>query len=223
MNILDAIGNESRRKILELLAKKPCYVSEISYYLRMAPKVVLEHLEKLEDAGIIRSIEDGKRRYYYIASNVHVEVTISPHRFEVKLASNDESDGLINPFEMLKDIESKLDFLNTKNESLQEIYKALRVAEDICSSFPAIHSSIISKLNELTEQILEEVEKIVSDDLERLILVAIAKGLRTTVDIAECFRIPYKDVEHVLESLREKGIVGRERVGEEEIWVLEVK
>lgn len=222
MNILDAIGNESRRKILELLAKKPCYVSEISYYLRMAPKVVIEHLEKLEAAGIIRSIEDGRRRYYYIASNVHLEVTISPHRFEVKVAPNDAS-AFINPLGMLKEIESKLDSLNTKNESLEEIYRALRVAEDICSCFPAIHSSIISKLNELTEQILEEVEKIVSDDLERLILVAIAKGLRTAVDIAECFKIPYKDIEHALQSLKERGVVEKERVGEEEIWVLGVK
>lgn len=219
MNILDAIGNESRRKILELLAKKPCYVSEIAYYLRMAPKVVIEHLEKLESAGIVRSVEDGRRRYYYIPKNVHIEVTISPHRFEVHVSSDNTS----NPSEALRELESKLSYLNVKSDSLSEVYKALKVAEDICTKFSAIHGSIISKLNELTELILEEVEKIVSDDLERLILLAMTKGMKTAIEIAECFKIPYKEVERVLESLRVRGLVRREIIGDEEIWMLEVR
>ncbi|MEM1956742.1 MAG: metalloregulator ArsR/SmtB family transcription factor [Archaeoglobaceae archaeon] len=219
MNILDAIGNESRRKILELLAKKPCYVSEIAYYLRMAPKVVIEHLEKLESAGIVRSVEDGRRRYYYIPKNVHIEVTISPHRFEVHVSSDNTS----NPSEALRELESKLSYLNIKSDSLSEVYKALKVAEDICTKFSAIHGSIISKLNELTELILEEVEKIVSDDLERLILLAMTKGMKTAIEIAECFKIPYKEVERVLESLRVRGLVRREIIGDEEIWMLEVR
>ncbi|MEM2120873.1 MAG: metalloregulator ArsR/SmtB family transcription factor [Archaeoglobaceae archaeon] len=219
MNILDAIGNESRRKILELLAKKPCYVSEIAYYLRMAPKVVIEHLEKLESAGIVRSVEDGRRRYYYIPKNVHIEVTISPHRFEVHVSSDNTS----NPSEALRELESKLSYLNVKSDSLSEVYKALKVAEDICTRFSAIHGSIISKLNELTELILEEVEKIVSDDLERLILLAMTKGMKTAIEIAECFKIPYKEVERVLESLRVRGLVRREIIGDEEIWMLEVR
>ncbi len=218
MKILDAIGSESRRKILELLAKKPCYVSEISYYLRMAPKVVIEHLEKLESAGIVRSIEDGRRRYYYIAKNVHVEVTISPHRFEVHV----NSDELSNPFEVLRDIESKLKSLDVKSESLSEVYKALRVAEEICTRFSAIHGSMISKLNELTELVLEEVEKIVNDDLERLVLLAMTKGMKTAVEIAECFKIPYKEVERALESLKKRGLIRKEVVGDEEVWMLEV-
>ncbi|MEM4456976.1 MAG: metalloregulator ArsR/SmtB family transcription factor [Archaeoglobaceae archaeon] len=219
MNILDAIGNESRRKILELLAKKPCYVSEIAYYLRMAPKVVIEHLEKLESAGIVRSVEDGRRRYYYIPKNVHIEVTISPHRFEVHVSSDNTS----NPSELLRELESKLSYLNVKSDSLSEVYRALKVAEDICTRFSAIHGSIISKLNELTELILEEVEKIVSDDLERLILLAMTKGMKTAIEIAECFKIPYKEVERVLESLRVRGLVRREIIGDEEIWMLEVR
>ncbi|MFN3384618.1 MAG: metalloregulator ArsR/SmtB family transcription factor [Archaeoglobaceae archaeon] len=218
MKILDAIGNESRRKILELLAKKPCYVSEISYYLRMAPKVVIEHLEKLESAGIVRSVEDGRRRYYYIAKNVHVEITISPHRFEVQV----NSDELPNPYEVLRDIESKLKSLDVRSESLPEVYRALRVAEEICTRFSAIHGSMISKLNELTEQVLEEVEKIVTDDLERLVLLAMTKGMRTATDIAECFKIPYKEVESVLESLKKRGLVRKEILGDKEVWVLEV-
>ena len=79
--VLDILGNESRRRILSLLAQKPCYVSEIAYCLKMAPKVVIEHLEKLEKAGIVKSFEEGKRRYYYIDKCFRLEVTLSPYRF----------------------------------------------------------------------------------------------------------------------------------------------
>ncbi|NHW89019.1 MAG: metalloregulator ArsR/SmtB family transcription factor [Archaeoglobales archaeon] len=215
MDILEVIGNESRRKILELLSKKPCYVSEISYCLKMAPKVVLEHLEKLESAGIVKSLEDGKRRYYYIAKNLHIDVTISPHRFEVRIVGEHNGD----PAEALRKIESKFE---TLNES-RDFYTALKTVEEIDSYFSAMHNFISIKLNELMERMMEEVEKIASDDFERLVILAIAKGLRRTTEIAEFFRIPYREVERILESLWQRGIVKRERLNGEDFWVVEVR
>ncbi len=215
MDILEVIGNGSRRKILELLSKKPCYVSEISYCLKMAPKVVLEHLEKLENAGIVKSLEDGKRRYYYIAKNLHIDITISPHRFEVRIAGEHNGD----PAEALRRIESKFE---TLNES-EDFYTALKTVEEIDSYFSAMHNFVSIKLNELMERMMEEVEKIASDDFERLILMAIAKGLRRTTEIAEFFRIPYREVERILESLWQRGIVKRERLNGEDVWVVGVR
>ncbi len=215
MDILEVIGNESRRKILRLLSKKPCYVSEISYCLKMAPKVVLEHLEKLENAGIVKSMEDGKRRYYYIARNLHIDVTISPHHFEVRIVGEHNSD----PVEALRRIESKFE---TLNES-RDFYTALKTVEEIDSYFSAMHNFISIKLNELMERMMEEVEKIASDDFERLILMAIAKGLRRTTEIAEFFRIPYREVERILESLWQRGIVRREKLNGEDVWVVGVR
>lgn len=217
MEVLDAIGNENRRKILELLAKKPCYVSEISYYLKMAPKVVLEHLEKLESAGIVRSIEDGKRKYYYIAQSLHLDITISPHRFEVKVSSERDLD----PIEVLKEIELKLNKIRI--DSISEIYSTFKTVEEICNRFSAIHGSLVSMLDELMEEMLKKFELATNDELERLILLAIAKGLRRTTEIAEYFKIPYKEVEKVLQTLSQRGIVRWEKCGSDDVWVVEVK
>ncbi|MCS7144800.1 MAG: metalloregulator ArsR/SmtB family transcription factor [Archaeoglobaceae archaeon] len=217
MNVLDAIGNESRRRILELLAKKPCYLSEISYYLGMAPKLVIEHLEKLERAGIVKSVEDGRRRYYYISTNLRVEITISPHNFEISLQKN-KSDG--DPIEILKEAEERLWMMSSNLESLTEIYRAMKIAEDVRRRFSAVQSSITAKLNDMIEELLEEVERVAKDDLERLVLLGIAKGLRKTMEIAECFRIPYKEVEETLESLRRRGVVRNEQVDGENVWVI---
>ncbi|GGM56340.1 ArsR family transcriptional regulator [Halarchaeum rubridurum] len=85
--LLDLLGNENRRRILRLLARKPCYVTEISEYLGVSPKAVIDHLRRLEEAGLVESRTDEKRRkYFHIARNLRLEVTVSRHGFGAKSA-----------------------------------------------------------------------------------------------------------------------------------------
>ncbi len=57
--LLDILGNETRRRILLLLTKRPYFVSELSQELGVGQKAVLEHLRILESAGLIEG-EDRK-------------------------------------------------------------------------------------------------------------------------------------------------------------------
>src|SRR6056297_2949400 len=85
--LLDLLGNENRRRILRLLATKPCYVTEISEYLDVSPKAVIDHLRKLEDAGLIESTTDDQRRKYFrISRSLRLEVSVSPYGFGAKSA-----------------------------------------------------------------------------------------------------------------------------------------
>ncbi len=85
--LLDLLGNENRRRILRLLSHKPCYVTEISEYLGVSPKAVIDHLRKLEDAGLIESrTDDQRRKYFHISRNLRLEVNVSPYGFGAKSA-----------------------------------------------------------------------------------------------------------------------------------------
>jgi ArsR family transcriptional regulator len=85
--LLDLLGNDNRRRILRLLAEKPCYVTEICEYLDVSPKAVIDHLEKLETAGLIESrVDDQRRKYYYISQNLRLEVQLSPYGYGAKSA-----------------------------------------------------------------------------------------------------------------------------------------
>ena len=85
--LLDILGNENRRRILRLLARKPCYVTEISEYLGVSPKAVIDHLRRLEDAGLIESrTDDQRRKYFSISRNLRLEVEVSPYQFGMKSA-----------------------------------------------------------------------------------------------------------------------------------------
>ena len=84
---LDLLGNANRRRILRLLAQKPCYVTEISEQLGVSPKAVIDHLRKLEDAGLVESrTDDRRRKYFSISRHVSLEVTVSPYEFGTRSA-----------------------------------------------------------------------------------------------------------------------------------------
>ncbi len=99
--ILDLLGNENRRRILRLLSRKPCYVTEISNSIRVAPKAVIEHLELLEEGGLIeprygavppdergpegRQGRHQRRKYYSISENLLVEVRLAHSGFDSSL------------------------------------------------------------------------------------------------------------------------------------------
>ena len=85
--LLDLLGNENRRRILRLLSHKSCYVTEISEYLSVSPKAVIDHLAKLEEAGLVEShTDDRRRKYFHIARDVRLEVSVSRHGFGAKSA-----------------------------------------------------------------------------------------------------------------------------------------
>jgi predicted transcriptional regulator len=86
--ILQIIGNETRRKILTLLAKEPRYISEIAKILEVTQPAILKHLSILEKAGLIESFwkdspVGAARKYYRICESVGVEIAINPKSFEV--------------------------------------------------------------------------------------------------------------------------------------------
>lgn len=142
-DFLNALGNENRRRILDLLSQKPCYLTEIGDELGLSPKAVIDHLEVLENLGIIESKENERRKYFYIVGNFRLEVALSPHYFKVKGAyprPKRPTDIDYNYIDMdvdePEDIEKKLEFL-------REVKKELSLAQR------RIHSKILETREEI--------------------------------------------------------------------------
>ncbi|AEA46763.1 metalloregulator ArsR/SmtB family transcription factor [Archaeoglobus veneficus] len=215
--VLEALGNESRRRILSLLSKKPCYVSEISYSLKMAPKAVLEHLEKLEKAGIVASFEEGRRRYYYINRNLRIEISITPHRFETVITTGNSSADIEKTVSEVKRLFEGFSF---EGKSMSEFCKVLRKIEEVQQNFSRIQGMITSRITEVFEYLLDEIERHIDDEVERVVLLGLTKGANSALEIAEQFGIPYREVESALERLRKKGLVEEVQQNGRSMWVV---
>jgi DNA-binding transcriptional ArsR family regulator len=64
--VLDALGDPTRRAVLELLRDGPRPVGEIARHLPVSRPAVSQHLRVLKEAGLVRDRQDGTRRLYRI-------------------------------------------------------------------------------------------------------------------------------------------------------------
>ncbi len=199
-DVIEALANESRRRILQLLTKKPCYISEISYALKMAPKVVLEHLDRLEKVGLIRSFEEGRRRYYYIDRSLNISISISPHRFDVDVIEEKVRD-LKEEFERMRSL-----FEGTAEKNLIDTFERLRRMERM---FGLIQKSISEGIDELIDRFILKLDRLDIGNVDRIVLYALVKGVERPERISQMFGLTYDEVLSSLSDLEKKGFVER--------------
>lgn len=64
--VLDALGDPTRRAVLEMLRGGAQPVGEIASHLPVSRPAVSQHLRVLKEAGLVRDRRDGTRRLYSV-------------------------------------------------------------------------------------------------------------------------------------------------------------
>ena len=217
--LLDLLGNENRRRILQLLSRKPCYVTEISEHLGVSPKAVIDHLRKLEEAGLIESRTDEKRRkYFHIAENIRLEVTLAPYDFGMKSAypaspSLDLSGCQYLSLEMSHEVVTEeadveaggADGTSVDPGEVAGLVEELDELEDLERELSLaqrwVQGQIASVLDRLSETIDSE------EYLDTEILAALANGAGDVEEISPEVGVPPGVVEDHLRRLERRGII----------------
>lgn len=198
--LLDLLGNTNRRRILRLLAQRPYYVTEISDALGVGPKAVIDHLEKLEAAGLIESrTDDRRRKYFSIARHVRLEVTVSPYEFGAKSAYPRRS----RPDTAREHLSIEID-ATEKRRDVHELIQTLRELEDLDRELSLAKRWVDGRLTELREELGETLEadpRLVAD-----VLGALADGPATVAAISQEVGVDSRQTAAILERLEREGI-----------------
>ncbi len=210
--LLDLLGNENRRRILRLLARKPCYVTEISEYLGVSPKAVIDHLRKLEEAGLVDSrVDDQRRKYFSIARNLRLEVSVSPYGFGAKSAYP-ASRGL----DMTRCRYLSIDVSNPDDAAeLVELAAELERLEKLSSELSMAQRWVQGRLTEVMDGISEQVQNSAGlgspggtdARFYAEVLAALANGAERVDEIARRADAAPELVEEALRRLSERGVV----------------
>lgn len=64
--LLLALADDTRRKIFEAVAERPCSVADLARGLPVSQPAVSQHLKVLKDAGLVRHAVEGRRHIYSI-------------------------------------------------------------------------------------------------------------------------------------------------------------
>ncbi|WP_336135538.1 ArsR/SmtB family transcription factor [Natronomonas amylolytica] len=207
--LLDLLGNENRRRILRLLARKPCYVTEISEYLGVSPKAVIDHLRKLEEAGLVEStVDDGRRKYFSIARNLRLEVNVSPYDFGTKSAYSASSSLDITSWRHVSldtDREDLTD-IDAADKDLSELAADLECLEQLENELSMAQRWVQGRLTETLDQISAHFEGLDGRFYADL-LRGLATGPATPEELSRQVEAPPDVVADALEGLAAHGVV----------------
>jgi ArsR family transcriptional regulator len=192
VELLDILGNENRRRILQLLSFRPFYFNEMAKRLDVGPKAVIDHLEMLERAGLIECYHDqSRRKYFRIAQKTVVEIAVSPHSYGVR-AYRSEQVPVAEAGES-KDLKLLQKELGQLEEQRRDLRKQLEEIE--------------ARDMEIKRHAVMGIQSYAQDQLEAEILVALLSGGSSAPSLAEKLEVPMILVEETLKGLEARGIV----------------
>jgi ArsR family transcriptional regulator len=184
--ILDILGNRNRRRIIELLRQKPCFVTEISDRLVLSPKAVIEHLQLMEREQILTfRLDERRRKYYSLARDITIDVSFN------RL----DQDQILAP-----------DRMGELRQALFLLRKMVGAREEIAESLRNIEENIDSQIREIVRQGREVLGK----DGEIDLLIALAHSDLSVRELMELTGLPEDELWPGLEDLKKKRIVERE-------------
>ncbi|MCU4924512.1 ArsR family transcriptional regulator [Halobacteria archaeon AArc-dxtr1] len=207
--LLDLLGNENRRRILRLLARKPCYVTEISEYLSVSPKAVIEHLRKLEEAGMVESrVDDQRRKYFHIARNVRLEVSVSPYGFASKSAYPSN-----NSFDITTCRHLSLEVADGETDELADLLGTVERLEQLENELSLAQRWVQGRLCDTLDHISESVGGGPESRIYADLLASIRSEPKGVDDLARDVDAPRDLVAELLETMADEGVVTRTERG----------
>jgi ArsR family transcriptional regulator len=185
--LLDILGNRNRRRIIELLRQKPCFVTEISETLMISPKAVIDHLQMMEREAILScQTDDRRRKYYYLDNDILVDISLKQTRVSNDKKDNDNETGQIQ-------------------NSVRMFGQMIKAHDMILSSLEQINHDIEIKINDLARNNKD----LFTGEREFTIIIALSHDSLTLGELEQVTDISRKDLGGILKRFERKGIIGR--------------
>ena len=185
--LLDILGNRNRRRIIELLRQKPCFVTEISDTLTISPKAVIDHLQMMEREAILSSQTDERRRkYYYLANDILIDVSLKEVRVRIGGDHEDEAD------EQLK-------------KSVTLLGQMIRAHDRILENLEQVNHDIEIKINDIARNHKD----LFRSEREITVIIALSHDSLTVPELEQATGISGGDLALILNLFERHGLVKR--------------
>jgi ArsR family transcriptional regulator len=186
--LLDILGNRNRRRIIELLRQKPCFVTEISDTLTLSPKAVIDHLQMMEREAILSSqIDERRRKYYYLANDILIDVSLKEMRIVTRtLTGDNEADERLQ-------------------KSITMLGQMIRAHDRILENLEQVNHDIEIKINDIARNHKD----LFRSEREITVIIALSHDSLTVPELEQATGIPGADLVPVLELFERRGLVSR--------------
>jgi ArsR family transcriptional regulator len=186
--MLDILGNRNRRRIIELLRQKPCFVTEISETLMLSPKAVIDHLQMMEREAILScQMDDRRRKYYYLENDILIDINLKQVRVLTEVIEDDD----------------------TRNDQLKNsvtlLGRMIKAHDMILSNLEQVNHDIETKMNDLARNHKD----LFRSDREITVIIALSHDSLTFQELELVTEVSQKDLGEILKRFERKGLIGR--------------
>jgi ArsR family transcriptional regulator len=185
--VLDILGNRNRRRIIELLREKPCFVTEISDRLTLSPKAVIEHLQMMEREEILAfRMDERRRKYYFLSNDISIEVTLQKQE--------------------KSDFSREIDVRTSFWRSLLTLRKMVQARDELVSRVGHLDNDIEEQMREIGKR----GKTILRNETELELVIALSHYSFTLPDLVELTGKDEGEILPVVEGLTTRGIIEKE-------------
>jgi ArsR family transcriptional regulator len=185
--LLDILGNRNRRRIIELLRQKPCFVTEISDTLLLSPKAVIDHLQLMERESILScETDDRRRKYYYLENDILIDVSLRQAR--VPSAMNEKG-------EQNKQLKN----------SVIMLARMIKAHDQILSSLEQVNHDIELKISDIAHNHKD----IFLSERDFTVIIALSHDSLTLPELEEATRVPEEELVTLIRRFERVGIIKR--------------
>jgi ArsR family transcriptional regulator len=186
--LLDILGNRNRRRIIELLRQKPCFVTEISDTLVLSPKAVIDHLQLMERESILAcETDDRRRKYYYLENDILIDVSLKQLRVPGEVAGNEDKKN------------------QRLNNSIAMLGRMIRAHNQILTNLEQVNHDIETRMADIARNHKD----IFSSEREFTIIIALSHQSLTIEELHEVSHLPQDELLVLLKQFERAGIVKR--------------
>ena len=211
--LLDLLGNNTRRRILESLTNEPKYFIQLSKEIGVSQQAVLKHLFLLENFGLIESFKAKSnlaapdRKYFQLNRSVYLSIGITGNSMEIKMenikgpnkikAKNNMA--IENKEGSIKKDKEITDILKNTKRKLELIAKRMQELEDEKIHLLREKQHIL----EITHQVIRES---LEEDLARRILYSnlISREITDIEELSEILNTREKEIKIIVKSLEDR-------------------
>ncbi len=189
--LLNVLGNETRRRILTLLADEPKYFNQLAKETGVGQQAVLKHLDILEQHGLVASfrakseLAGPDRKYFKLGRTLHLSVGIAGGLVDIGVQELGEGEriraprrllGIHREVKSLDEIEDEVELVSVSDRILRDIDKRVRVLDEEKISLLNLRQRVMGKVHQVAQASFEE--------LQRRILYSVL-GSDTSIDIED--------------------------------------
>ena len=208
--LLDLLGNNTRRRILESLTNEPKYFIQLSKEIGVSQQAVLKHLFLLENFGLIESFKAKSNLAapdFQLNRSVYLSIGITGNSMEIKMenikgpnkikAKNNMA--IENKEGPIKKDEEITDILKNTKRKLELIAKRMQELEDEKIHLLKEKQHIL----EITHQVIRES---LEEDLARRILYSnlISREITDIEELSEILNTREKEIKIIVKSLEDR-------------------